>query len=389
MRYEGKLVFLALILVVIFGCAAYVDVPPHHPAWRPGLEVEVSFFYDALSPYGDWLWVEPWGWVWTPWDVDPGWRPYTHGRWVYTQVGWTWASDWAWGWAPFHYGRWTYQPHYGWIWIPGRVWAPAWVAWRSGHGWIGWAPLPPEAHWRAGIGLDLGGLDLSIAIVEHGWSFVGERDFLAPRVWRHLAPLPRHGHLLRGTRDRTRYEEKEHRVAVRSLDVEEVEKVIGPVEPYKIEEVDKPPRQAEAVKGGAVRVFQPKIQEPKIEEGEPVREPEPKRPVADEGAPPQEKKPPAPEREVSRQEAKDRRALEAWEREQAKRLEETQKQERRQPPAGETPQEVQERQEKERQALRREAEREKEDQDKRRDRKAQSGSAERKPEPKPEPKPPV
>jgi hypothetical protein len=33
----------------------------------------------------------------------------------------------------------------GWVWVPGTRWAPAWVSWRSGDGYYGWAPLPPDA----------------------------------------------------------------------------------------------------------------------------------------------------------------------------------------------------------------------------------------------------
>ncbi|MCW3121659.1 MAG: hypothetical protein JWQ38_1151, partial [Flavipsychrobacter sp.] len=42
-----------------------------------------------------------------------------------------------------HYGRWTYNSYYGWVWIPGHEWAPAWVSWRSGGGVYGWAPMGP------------------------------------------------------------------------------------------------------------------------------------------------------------------------------------------------------------------------------------------------------
>ena len=31
-----------------------------------------------------------------------------------------------------------------WVWVPGVEWAPAWVTWRVGGGYIGWAPLPPH-----------------------------------------------------------------------------------------------------------------------------------------------------------------------------------------------------------------------------------------------------
>ena len=33
---------------------------------------------------------------------------------------------------------------YGWIWVPDIEWAPAWVYWRVGGGFIGWAPCPPH-----------------------------------------------------------------------------------------------------------------------------------------------------------------------------------------------------------------------------------------------------
>jgi len=60
-----------------------------------------------------------------------------------TDYGNTWVSDYSWGWAPFHYGRWYYDDYYGWTWIPGYEWAPAWVVWRSGGGYYGWAPMAP------------------------------------------------------------------------------------------------------------------------------------------------------------------------------------------------------------------------------------------------------
>ena len=33
----------------------------------------------------------------------------------------------------------------GWVWVPGYTWAPAWVSWRYGDGYAGWAPLPPDS----------------------------------------------------------------------------------------------------------------------------------------------------------------------------------------------------------------------------------------------------
>ena len=74
-------------------------------------------------------------------DFAPYW---TNGRWVFTDYGWTWESDWNWGWAPFHYGRWAMVQPRGWCWVPGTLWGPAWVAWRVGRTNVGWAPLPPQ-----------------------------------------------------------------------------------------------------------------------------------------------------------------------------------------------------------------------------------------------------
>lgn len=327
MKKKTLLAVLALALLGSTGCTAYIE----DPSWRPPTtEIEISYFYDALTPYGDWLWVEPWGRVWTPWGVEAGWRPYTQGKWAWTSLGWTWVSDEVWGWAPYHYGRWAYDPHHGWLWIPDTVWAPAWVAWRSGNGWIGWAPLPPHARWRAGIGLDLGGVDISLSIVEHGWCFVHDRDFLEPRIWRRLEPLPRHRRLLRDTADRTRYEERDRRVAVRSIPVEEIERNAGPVRRYPVEDLEKPPR------GDAGVTRPPRSVEP-------------------------------PERTAAR----DRRELEEWERDQRQRLEQEQKREVQKPPPDETAAELKRRQEEERHAVRKEAEREKQVQDNRRERQAQ------------------
>lgn len=106
----------------------------------------ISFkdFYENLAPYGQWMLDERLGYVWIP-EVEESFRPYyTKGQWVVTDYGNTWVSEYQWGWACFHYGRWTYDPYYGWIWVPGSSWAPAWVSWRAGTGSFGWAPLTPN-----------------------------------------------------------------------------------------------------------------------------------------------------------------------------------------------------------------------------------------------------
>ena len=88
--------------------------------------------------------TDDYGYVFQPNVSDANWAPYTDGHWVYTDVGWTWVSDEPWGWATYHYGRWCNIDGTGWCWVPGYRWAPAWVSWRYGGGYCGWAPLPPE-----------------------------------------------------------------------------------------------------------------------------------------------------------------------------------------------------------------------------------------------------
>ena len=103
-------------------------------------------FESALAPFGGWDYDSSYGYVWSPSAsiVGAGFSPYaTGGHFALTEYGWTWVSDWNWGWAPFHYGRWITRAG-RWSWVPGSMWGPAWVSWRSGGGYVGWSPLPPR-----------------------------------------------------------------------------------------------------------------------------------------------------------------------------------------------------------------------------------------------------
>jgi hypothetical protein len=135
---------------VLLGCLLAISIPfvddaagyDNYPA-----QYEISSpadFYEPLAPFGHWVEIEPYGWCWYPAYVANDWRPYTNGYWLWTDGGWYWVSEEPWAWACYHYGRWVWDPYYGWVWVPGTEWAPAWVAWREGGGYIGWAPLPPS-----------------------------------------------------------------------------------------------------------------------------------------------------------------------------------------------------------------------------------------------------
>ncbi len=143
--------------------------------------VSLDFFYQNLDPYGDWREVGDYGYCWQPRNVNPGWSPYSNGRWLYSDVGWTWYSDEPFGWAVYHYGRWANIASIGWIWVPGTEWGPGWVSWRQSDQYVGWAPLPPEAHFRINIGFS-SWVDNYYAIGPDHYRFVENRNFGSRRL---------------------------------------------------------------------------------------------------------------------------------------------------------------------------------------------------------------
>ncbi len=164
-------------------------------------EVGISFFYDRLSPYGQWSQHPQHGWVWRPYNVAAGWQPYTDGQWLFTDdCGWTWDSNLDWGWAAFHYGRWGWEEPMGWFWVPGSEWGPAWVAWRMGPEYVGWAPLPPGVVWLPSTGLQFTGIDLDRDIPANRWVFVQDRFLVDPRLQDHLLRSFRNPTIFQNTR---------------------------------------------------------------------------------------------------------------------------------------------------------------------------------------------
>lgn len=141
----------------------------------------VSFqsFYDVLSPMGEWIQItkedidedlsdgegegryssayyqdDDFLFIWKP-SVESSWKPYSNGKWEYTDHGWLWVSNDKWGNSTYNYGRWWNSPKYGWVWLPGYTWAPAWVRWRvtNDGNHVGWVPLSPKAKWKSENGI--------------------------------------------------------------------------------------------------------------------------------------------------------------------------------------------------------------------------------------------
>ena len=133
---------------------AYEPGPAATPA-ADYLPDELGSYRGTLSRYGSWDYDEDYGHVWYP-SVEADWRPYSVGRWDRVGAyGWFWIGSDPWAWPTHHYGRWGYRAG-RWFWAPRRVWAPAWVSWSIGPGYVGWCPLGFDDRPVFGFGLSFG-----------------------------------------------------------------------------------------------------------------------------------------------------------------------------------------------------------------------------------------
>jgi hypothetical protein len=198
---------------------AYVTSPP----------ADVTYFYNDLSPYGSWVYLDGYGWSWQPRAVvlSAGWRPYCDGGyWVYTDAGWYWQSTYSWGWAPFHYGRWYLHPHCGWVWLPDRVWGPAWVTWRMGGDCCGWAPLPPHADFDMRLGFRFNGVSVGanfdFGLGLNAFAFVSLGDFCAHDLGHRCLPPARVNTVYRQTTIINNYVVNKNTIMNRGIPIERV-----------------------------------------------------------------------------------------------------------------------------------------------------------------------
>ena len=164
---------------------------------------DVSVFYRDLAPHGRWFDVDGHGYCFQPTLArQSGWRPYLDGQWVWSDKGWAWVSNEPIGWAVYHYGRWVQVAGYGWLWVPGVEWAPAWVSWRRGDEYIGWAPLPPEPAAMPSIIYD--DADVYYDIGPSYYTFIETTYFFAPTYIHHCRPIIDNRTIIYNTRNVTR-----------------------------------------------------------------------------------------------------------------------------------------------------------------------------------------
>ena len=185
----GRAALLAGFVTGGLIASASLIVMPAHAQAIAGASVGADFRI-ALEPYGAWHHNRRFGDVWVPASRARDWRPYTLGHWAYTDdYGWYWVTDDQeadWGWITYHYGRWYRDADDGWFWVPGDVWGPAWVDWRYGDQYVGWAPEAPD---------DVVDVDDDSAY----WSFVTAGDLVAPNIATVLLPFDRRAEFFRRT----------------------------------------------------------------------------------------------------------------------------------------------------------------------------------------------
>lgn len=104
--------------------------------------------------------------------------PYTNGQWVNTDAGWYFKAPTPVEETVSHYGRWVNSPTAGWLWVPGRVWAPAWVDWKQNDSYVSWAPLPPSVYLNNGT--------ISVPTInDNNYVIVEKKYFLEPDVYKY------------------------------------------------------------------------------------------------------------------------------------------------------------------------------------------------------------
>jgi len=217
-----------------------------------GADLDISYAYDYLAPYGDWVNMDPYGYVWVPRHMGYRWRPYSDGRWAWTDYGWTWMDNSEWGWIPFHYGRWNMDNDIGWYWVPGTTWGPAWVTWRSNDMYMGWAPLPPGVDLRAGMDF----ASLRIDVPGSFWIFIGGSHFLDPDVHSYVLPYERNVTIVNNTTVYNNFDFRGDRFVNDGVEMAHIRSFTGRDAPrYAIQDAQQPGR--DRISGNEVQVYRP------------------------------------------------------------------------------------------------------------------------------------
>jgi hypothetical protein len=144
----------------------------------------------------------------------------------------------------------------GWFWVPGNIWGPAWVSWRNGGAYIGWAPLPPDVEFVFGVGIRT----LPYPIPDTLWVFVDGQYFLHSGIYSYVLPVERNYTIVRTTISKTNIMDRNRVILNQGIDVETVNQLTK-TKVSKYEIVDSSDPQAAMVRSGEIQVHRPRIRE--------------------------------------------------------------------------------------------------------------------------------
>ncbi len=226
---------------------------------RAETTVTVAYFDGALEPYGYWVEDPYYGRVWRPARVSDEWGPYRRGSWVYTgDYGWVWVSDEPYGWIVYHYGRWVWTDRWGWVWVAGYDWAPAWVEWCYGGGYIGWEPMPPDPYWQGAY--YYGSYDCTSPAYYSHAVFVSETYFGRPGMSSHYEPRSRNAVTASATVNVTSYSRGRAGIANHGIDVRKLEAATGqPIKVFPVVATKAPVAGARADAMRELKIFRPSV----------------------------------------------------------------------------------------------------------------------------------
>jgi hypothetical protein len=115
--------------------------------------------------------------------AEVSYTPFANGQWVYTDAGWYFKAATPAEEITSHYGRWSFSGSLGWVWLPGRVWSPAWVEWREDADFVAWTPVPPQVYFKGGALASVEILDDSKYVI------VEKKHFIDPDIYKYHVAL--------------------------------------------------------------------------------------------------------------------------------------------------------------------------------------------------------
>lgn len=242
-----------LVAAILFAALFVFATPrPAEGSWN----VSVSFFHEQLSPYGRWVVAGSYGHCWVPTSLAASWSPYLDGEWIWTDYGWTWVSYDPWGEIPYHYGTWVWVDPYGWVWVPGTIWAPAWVTWAYTDEYIGWAPVPPSFVLTA-----RGYSGRPVVVPQRYYCFVPARQFVGVNVATVRVPVHQNPTIFTQARKTTSYTVSGGIVRTAGPPPSRIERIVGrPIERVSIDRAKAKPVPLSAAgmaKAHSLRVVAP------------------------------------------------------------------------------------------------------------------------------------